>query len=448
MYTPRSVEFRSLKQLLRRLHANRDTERDKLISIEDGDLPKWQRQLVWTNVEMGFLCLSILRGYPIGQMVLWKKSDGVRVPIDGRQRLTAIKLFFEGHISLPDLPQVEVGLRGKKYKLQDDDPHHILLSMDLRDHFDDYEPSILEHENIQETVAKDIFVKLQGGKSLTKTEIRAALPGLVTDFVGQLADPPVSAADEEVEEEEAPGRHRFFSEIQVRNNRKAHRNICDILLHEFLYPDQDKHWSSLDSLYLDKAQTLTKAERVGFKKSFSRFHRNVRIKKGGTRKVHPALRSAYLILTYYRAWRALDKLALPSNHSFVEALALFETTRKLQKDDRPYVNFNAALSNAGYAQNRCAERHRILMNFMLDRVPDAEPRDPKRGFTEDQKVAIWSRASGRCEWKDEEGNRCLEEFPEFRAADADHVVKWKEGGRTSLENGRLLCPAHNRAAQD
>ena len=182
MPTPRPLEFRSLKQLLRRLHANRDKERGELISIDEADLPLWQRQLVWSDVEMGLLCLSILRGYPIGQMVLWKKGDGVRVPIDGRQRLTAIKRFFEGHISLPNLRHVETGLRGMKYALQEEDDPALLLPMELRDDFDDYEPAILEYTEIPEDTAKDIFVKLQGGKSLTKTEVRAALPGSCDRF--------------------------------------------------------------------------------------------------------------------------------------------------------------------------------------------------------------------------------------------------------------------------
>jgi len=417
-----------------------------MISIDEADLPLWQRQLVWSDVEMGLLCLSILRGYPIGQMILWKKGDEVRVPIDGRQRLTAIKRFFEGHISLPDLRHVEMELRGMKYALQEGDDPALLLPMELRDDFDDYEPAILEYTDINEDTAKDIFVKLQGGKSLTKTEVRAALPGLVTDFVSDLTIPPTLVSEDDLEDEEAPGRHDFFSEIQIPNRRKAHRNICDILLHEFLYTGQDKHWSSLESLYLDKAQTLTETEMTRFRTSLSQFHRDVQIEKDGKRMVHPGLRSAFLILTYYRVWRSLKKLALPKTFRFVETAGEFEETRQINKDDPPYVNFNAALSNAGYAQNRCAQRHRILMNFMLDRLPTAEPRDPRRGFTDDQKVAIWNRADGRCEWEEGE-SRCEREFPEFRAADADHIEKWVEGGRTSLENGRLLCSAHNRAAR-
>ena len=446
MPTPRPVEFRSLKNLLHRMHANRDTSPREVISVDDADLPSWQRQLVWTNDEMGLLCYSILHGYPIGQIVLWRLDNGIRVPIDGRQRLTAIVRFFEGHVSLPDLPHIGPEYRGKKYVVREGESPENLLNVRLRDHFDDYEPAILEYEDIDEDIAKDIFVKLQGGKSLTKTEVRAALPGLVTDFVSDLTAPvtPLSNDVSEEEPEPTPSQHRFFSQLQVSNRRKAHRNICDILLHEYLYPGRDKHWSSLESLYLEKAKTLSERERSGFRKSLTRFYRSVCVGSESESSVHPRLRSAFLILTYYRAWRALEALVLPEEFAFLEVVREFESLRQENKDDPPFVNFNSALSNAGYAMNRCEQRHRIVCNFILDRIPDAEPRDATRGFTVDQKVAIWDRAEGQCEWE-ENGQRCSEKFADFRAADADHVVKWSEGGVTSIANGRLLCPRHNRA---
>ena len=446
MPTPRPVEFRSLKHLLRRMHSDRDAHPREVISVDDPDLPHWQRQLVWTADEMGLLCYSILHGYPIGQIVLWRLKDGIRVPIDGRQRLTAIKRFFEGHVALPDLPHITPEFRGKKYRLREGDTPDVLLATRLRDDFDDYEPAILEYDEIDEDIAKDIFVKLQGGKSLNKTEIRAALPGLVTDFVSDLTSPPTPVSSD-IDEDEADtplSKHEFFAEIAVKNRRKAHRNVCDILLHEFLSPGRDKHWASLESMYLDKAKTLSERERAGFRTSLSRFHRAVRVQVKDEWCVHPYLRSAYLILTYYRVWRALQSLSLPATFRFVDMLREFEEARQENKDEPPFVNFNAALSNAGYAMNRCDQRHRILMGFVLGRVPDAEPRDSKRGFTVDQKVAIWDRADGQCEWEDD-GERCTQVFPDFREADADHVVRWSNAGPTSLSNGRLLCPKHNRS---
>ena len=64
-------------------------------------------------------------------------------------------------------------------------------------------------------------------------------------------------------------------------------------------------------------------------------------------------------------------------------------------------------------------------------------------FTMEQKLAIWERADHQCEWV-ENDQRCPEIFPNPRVADADHVVKWDDNGLTTVENGRLLCQAHNR----
>lgn len=173
----RPVEFRSVKQLGNRMNANRDTELHKLISTEDYDVPSWQRQIVWNAEDMGLLAYSIIQNYPIGMVVLWKKPNGVRVPIDGRQRLTAIRRFQAGHVAIPDLPGIEENLRNAKYQLLDGDEAAgiKLLGMEQREIFDDYEPSIVEYEGIDEATAMDIFVKLQGGKSLNKAEVRAAL---------------------------------------------------------------------------------------------------------------------------------------------------------------------------------------------------------------------------------------------------------------------------------
>ncbi len=55
-----------------------------------------------------------------------------------------------------------------------------ISSLNLKDQedFEDYEPQIVEFEHrLDEATAMDIFIRLQGGKSLTKTEVRAALGG-------------------------------------------------------------------------------------------------------------------------------------------------------------------------------------------------------------------------------------------------------------------------------
>jgi hypothetical protein len=444
---PRRPEFRNLRNLLRRMDTNEDTQYP--ISVAEDELPAWQRQLVWTDVEMGLLAYSILRNYPIGLIVLWRKPSGVRVPIDGRQRLTAIQRFFSGQVAIPDSPFVEAEFRNAKYTLLDeDDPARFrMLTAAEKDWVDDYEPQVIQFEDIAEHIAQDIFTRLQGGKSLTKTEVRAALPGRVCDFVTELTSDTSEVEEGEADEVEADSRHPFFAEINVRNTRKQHRNVCDILLHEFLFPGQDKHWSSLEAMYIEASQTLQQRRCEQFVQELNQFQRACTAEgpDGGDTVLLPQLRTPFLILTFFRAWRELKAFATPDDFSFADQIREFERLRSENAEDVPWVQFTAALSNAGYSQGRIDERHRIFMNFVLWRYPQMPLRDARRRtFSESQKIAVWERAGRRCEYVDDSGARCEEHFANFREADADHIVRWTDGGQTSLENARLLCTAHNR----
>ncbi|MBN1572377.1 MAG: DUF262 domain-containing protein [Deltaproteobacteria bacterium] len=292
--SPRPVEFRTIKKLITRLNASRESERNILISVYDMDVPSWQRQIVWTEEDKGLLAYSILRNYPIGMMVLWKKKSGIRVPIDGRQRLTAIRDFYEGSVPIPNLKFIPDELKNKKYKLLegDEEKGYRQLDIEYRENYDDYETTIVEYENLDEKTAMDIFVKLQGGKPLNKTEIRAALGGKLCNFVTEMTSK-LTLTSDDIEEIETPSKHPFFQKINIKNYRKAHRNLCDILLHEFVYPGQDKHWSSLETLYLDKSTTITDQEKRQFVKVLGQFQKAVEIEESGHKIILPQLKSVF-----------------------------------------------------------------------------------------------------------------------------------------------------------
>ena len=48
------------------------------------------------------------------------------------------------------------------------------LTVRAKEALEDYQLSMVLYRELDEDVAKDIFIKLQGGKSLTKSEIRSA----------------------------------------------------------------------------------------------------------------------------------------------------------------------------------------------------------------------------------------------------------------------------------
>lgn len=384
---------------------------------------------------MGLLALSVIREFPIGMLIFWKKPSGVRVPIDGRQRLSALIRFYRGEVAIPDLPSVPASYRLMKYRLLegDEDLGYKELSEEDKERFEDYELSAVQYDSIPEKLAMEIFVMLQGGTSLTKTEIRAALGGALCSFVGN-----ISGA-------RSGHRHEFFRQLSsnLADRRKSHRNVCDILLHEFLFSGQDKHWTSLEQMYRDRADTFPARHQTAFSDSLTKFMRAASAPHNGGRRLQPQLRNPFFILDVYKAWRELhEQYDVPAGWSFSQAIAEFELQRQVHAEDVPWIIFTNELSNAGYAKNRLNSRNKILMTFLLQSCPDAQPRarDKKRSFSMAQKIAIWERAGHQCEWPD----GCTEVFPDPRQADADHVVKWSQNGPTSLANGRLLCKTHNR----
>lgn len=438
--------FKTIKSLHRRMQST--AARAERISTASRDVPLWQRGNVWRAERKGLLALSILQQYPIGQIVLWRKPNGVRVPIDGRQRLTAIHEFLDGALAIPDEPEVPTRYRNKKF------PD---LTADEQDRIEEYELALVQYDSTDtpEDVASDIFVRLQGGVPLTKTEVRAALGGRVAKFVGELTATEVSDQADDSDEDgggavEAASTlgHPFFQLLKavVPEGRKAHRAICDVLLLEHLVPGGDKHWSSLKEMYQSRASTLSEPQKRQFSESLRRFASACTVRIANKSVLLPQLRSSFLILTYYRAWRALEEYAFPASYRYSEDVEAFETQRAAHPNDVPYVQFTSFLSNAGYAKNRSDGRHEIIMSFVLARHPGWKRRDGRRSFTRDQKVAIWSRAERQCQWIDAAtGARCSEKFPDFALADADHIVLWSNGGPTTMENGRLLCQRHNRA---
>lgn len=63
-----------------------------------------------------------------------------------------------------------------------------------------------------------------------------------------------------------------------------------------------------------------------------------------------------------------------------------------------------------------------------------------RAFSESQKITLYQRQGGIC-------NICKKPFP-IEEMEADHIDPWKENGKTTLENGQMLCRHCNRTKSD
>jgi hypothetical protein len=198
---------------------------DIVTNVNNGiyQIPKFQRDFVWSKEQTAKLIDSLLKGFPIGSFILWKTNqrlkslkkiggkilneandgDYVYYILDGQQRMTSLYLALEG---------VEIGKNNYKeiyidiekdietddeictlektdrcitfYELINERISHFYKTFtdddvekieDLRDHIKNYEFSTIEIENQPMEKIAEIFTRINvGGKVLTLFEIMNA----------------------------------------------------------------------------------------------------------------------------------------------------------------------------------------------------------------------------------------------------------------------------------
>ncbi len=71
-------------------------------------------------------------------------------------------------------------------------------------------------------------------------------------------------------------------------------------------------------------------------------------------------------------------------------------------------------------------------------------KDDRRAFNEAERIAIYRRDQGLCQLCLAEGKPEKEARVPWSEYEADHVIPYAKGGRTTIENAQVLCRYHNR----
>ncbi|EDW9991545.1 DUF262 domain-containing protein, partial [Salmonella enterica] len=143
--------------------------------------PEFQRKVVWERKRQSELVESILMGIPIPLIYLFEDENGVRQIIDGKQRISALKLYVNDEFPLTGLTMLPE-LCGMKFseippilqaKLEDCQLHSYVI-----------QPPTPEY------VKFNIFERVnRGGINLNKQEMRHALyQGKVTKLIQELTE--------------------------------------------------------------------------------------------------------------------------------------------------------------------------------------------------------------------------------------------------------------------
>ena len=380
--------------------------------------PDFQRPAVWSTGQKQVLIDTILRGYDIPKLY-WRKVS--KTPekyevVDGQQRLRTIFEFHAGDFNLAkDADDID-GMVVTKM-------HYSDLPEDLRLRFDNYALDVIVLTDTSEDEVREMFLRLQNGTSLKAQEKRNAMPGKMRTFIKDLAQ------------------HPFFSRCNFANSRFTHDLVAaQMTAIELNGGPCHVRNSNLNAMYeaqLDFDAASSKARKVRRVLEF--------LAQAFTEKT-PELERYSVLSLYTLVSHCLEKYTLQGRQDALRNWFIqFEANRAGQEGlsadacDPELLAYKERTSHSTDAQDSIQWRHDFLLRKFFEAVPDIEPKDSQRLFSHEQRLAIFRRDNCLCQLRLKcDGVKC-----EWDAWEADHKVAWSQGGKTTVENGQVACPACN-----
>ncbi len=456
MFDPKS-EFDVIQEstLIRHFHAYRERYVVR---------PPYQRRVVWSGKKQQTLLDSLFRRSYIPRIVLREVSttDGTTrlEVIDGQQRITTVQNFYEGELPLPSsLKDIDARLPNKKYDE---------LTEEIREFVDEqlkYDVDIVKRiENPKSwkhlKIASDIFWRLQLGDSLNKMEkAHAKLNSLARNFLVRYADDYDFNYRDYASIDDNPNKHDFFEIYGPPNNRMQHLSTLGrLLLTEIADGPTDTRDEQIVKL-VEKTEQEDGIDNHEYEKEPSA--RRLLSNLGKFRDVFKnephqpielvkELRVEYFMESIYILFRHLlkhyvnDEKTQRIFRDFVHSF--HERWRRADDEDQDIVTFR---NNRQHPELQTQIRDYIIrqafFNFASEHNHPILTKDRRRRFNEAERIAIWRRDKGHCQICLDERKPEAEAYVPWSEFEADHVLPHSHGGRTVLENGRVLCRYHNRS---
>jgi hypothetical protein len=380
--------------------------------------PDYQRPAVWTRGQKQLLVDTILRNYDIPKLYFrrtGRKPDTYDV-VDGQQRLRAVWGFMAGDFALlKDAEAIEGDpVAGLKYEGLPDE---------LRMRFDTYPLDVVLVEDADEDEVREMFLRLQNGTSLRAQEKRNAYPGNMRDFVRTLAS------------------HDFFSSVGFSNSRYTH----DLVGAQFV------RLESAGGPVNVKDRDLNKLYREGHSFDTNGMEaKAVRRTLDLLRAVFPEKTpelTRYNVIALYAGVAELVASYVKSDFEPVvnQWFTDFERRRRdqdgLSEDeaDPEWIQYKEKISHSTDSEDSIRWRMDFMLKDLFLAHPEIRLKDPKRGFTAQQRLAVFRRDGGVCQLQ----IRCDGLKLRWDDWHCDHLVPWTAGGATSVGNGQAACSQCN-----
>lgn len=364
---------------------------------------------VWSPTDKQYLIDTILKDLDIPKFYLRKLGDKNYEIVDGQQRMMTIWEFRNGKFAL----------NGKISGQTLDGAHYTDLPAELIEQFDNFTLNCVLLEGYDDDKIRELFGRLQRGKTLNPAEKLNAKPGSITPAMRNLAA------------------HSFLRKtaFSLKRYKTYHiaaqlmfldsEGINDISpqpLYDFFDAKRDLDINS--NVAKEVRRVLDYLDRV-FPSQTPELDRNTWIV------------DLFLLVSDLRSKYVIDSREKDLHDFFLGFWKDVETARRTSSGEKDIVDFAFASSSGTTGKSRIEKRFAIMKRHFLSEYPNLVLLDPKREFDHFEKVVIFRRDGGICQ-------SCGEKV-EWKDYEADHVFPHVKGGPTRIENGQVLCGRCNSA---
>jgi hypothetical protein len=375
--------------------------------------PEYQRESVWTISQKQLLIDSILRGIDIPKIYFRKieKNKYEYEVVDGQQRLRSIFDFLKDNyrLSLDSDKVDELEISGKNFSK---------LKTELQIKLQSETIDIVILENYNDDDIEETFLRLQNGTPLNAAEKRRAIPGCMKNIVELLSS------------------NKVFKLCAFSNKRFAYEDAVAKILHITLNGDiTDIRPVSINDTYKRHLKINEKNKTVVSVKNTFNF-----LVSSFKDSQSPQLKKFSIITLVYITIYLLENYNLNQyKKEFADAYLEFEKNRiknnELDESDQdPEIQaYTDAARSDGIANMKY--RHDFLLKKLVSAMPELLLKDNQRGFTAEQRFAIFAQNKGCCQ---DCNTQCTDD--NFHA---DHIIPHSKAGQTKISNGQVLCSKCN-----
>lgn len=367
----------------------------------------YQRSGAWDEKKHQKLLDSIFSNLSIGVFFLKKHNDGKFEIIDGQQRIETIKKFLRNELRTGGKTKI---FSNKNFK-------ELEAETDIYSTFMAFKLWYIPVREGNDEELSDIFLRLQEGQPLNKAERLNAIQSPMRKFIIDISN------------------HKKFGELKIQPYRFAHRYIAaQYVWHELNFNFSKEIFKSLprypelENMYLTENVSKTLHKKVFGNLDFIINSLGQHLKIIG--------KKSDLVLLYLFALYIRKKYIIDSNcfktfiTNFFTEVAISKTSEEKIEDLTPYQKYNQ-LRKAGSTVENFKGRFDILLKDFKDSRKYFKIKDANRFFNEGQKLFIYYK-------KDKEICSYCKKHVEWKDASFDHIKRIEEGGKTTINNGRLV----------